>query len=197
MLTARSYSQFGSPDYLCSSDVNPKELDAAHRNGARYWVYNNKVSTECRNPAYARYIYGYYTWKNKIDGMTSWTFQNTQNASGLPMIADAPGRDLYLAYPDPRGPLATLKWEAIREGIDDYKLIYQLTQRIKKLKQRGINTSRYDTFLDKISNNLSEPGCQSEDANQGTISFQKNRKGLISMILEADRLTTTLLQPRN
>ena len=97
ILTTRKYDQFGRPYYLASGEFNEKELQNARSNGAKYWVYNNDVTTECNNPVYARYIYGYYTWKNNIDGMSSWTFQNTQNASGLPEKADIHGRDLYLA----------------------------------------------------------------------------------------------------
>lgn len=150
MLTGSNYKQFGPVDYLCSGKMSEEDLRAAHSDGSVYWLINNNVTTKCLNPAYARYIYGYYTWMNHIDGMSSWTFQNTQNASGLPTKADAPGRDLYLAYPDPHGPLATLKWEAIREGIDDHKLLYQLAKRIQKLKGKGIDASKYEEFLSGI-----------------------------------------------
>jgi len=145
------------------------------------------VTTKCNNPAYARYIYGYYTWENNIDGMTSWTFQNTQNASGLPTKADASGSDIYLAYPDPHGPLATLKWEAIREGIDDHKLIYQLQKRITTLQEKGIDTSHYEKFLKEIRGKQGVPGCSFE-AHDGwnSLIFEQQRNNLISMILDAE-----------
>ena len=133
MLTATSYERFETVDYFCSSKLCHADSEKAHANGKAYWVYNNAVATDCRNPAYARYIYGYYTWKNGIDGMTTWTFQNTQNASGWPTIADAPGRDIFLAYPDPQGPLSTPMWEAVREGIEDHKLLYQLSKLIRRV----------------------------------------------------------------
>jgi hypothetical protein len=161
-------------------------LDEAHQRGSVYWLYNNDVTTKCLNPAYARYIYGYYTWVNHVDGMSSWTFQNTQNASGLPTKADAPGRDIYLAYPDPNGPLATLKWEAIREGIDDHKLLYQLVKRIQRLKGKGVDTSKYEEFLSEISKKRGTPGCLEEDDQTWSPKFfQKSKDHLISMILDA------------
>ena len=192
MLTARNYSQFKPVDYLCSGELNQKELHLAHDNGAVYWIYNNEVSTKCDNPAYARYIYGYYTWRNHIDGMSTWTFQNTQNASGLPTKADGSGNDLYIAYPSPGGPLPTLKWEAIREGIDDHKLIYQLTKRIAKLKKNGIDISKYERFLSALQQKKSEAACSSEDSSGWSpIFFQTSRDDLISMILDADRRGTS------
>jgi hypothetical protein len=176
--------------------MKKEDLDAVHDGGSVYWLYNNDVTTKCVNPAYARYIYGYYTWMNSIDGMSSWTFQNTQNAKGLPGQADVHGSDIYLAYPDPNGPIATLKWEAIREGIDDHKLVYQLVKRIQKLKRRGIETSKYEDFLQEISKKVGTPGClKGEDETWSPIFFKKNRDQLISMILDAEaKITRT---PKN
>jgi hypothetical protein len=118
--------------------------------------------------------------------MSSWTFQNTQNAKGLPGQADIYGSDIYLAYPDPRGPIATLKWEAIREGIDDHKLVYQLVKRIEKLKRIGIKASEYEDFLVEIERQKGTPGClKGEEGTWNPIFFEKNRDRLISMIVEA------------
>ena len=136
MLTGGNYKQFKPVDYLCSGKMNKKDLDEAHKSGSVYWLYNNDVTTKCLNPTYARYIYGYYTWMNHVDGMSSWTFQNTQNARGLPGQADVHGSDIYLAYPDPNGPMATLKWEAIREGIDDHKLCVSIGKTHTKTKRK-------------------------------------------------------------
>jgi hypothetical protein len=193
MLTASYDKGFGPVDYLCSGKMNEEDLRAAHRDSSVYWLLNNEVTTKCLNPAYARYIYGYYTWMNHIDGMSSWTFQNTQNASGLPTRADVPGRDIYLAYPDPKGPMATLKWEAIREGINDHKLVHQLEKRIRKLKQEGIKTSKYEDFLQEISKKAGTPGClKGGDETWSPIFFQKTRDRLISMILDAEAKITRI-----
>ncbi len=187
MLTSGYSKQFKPVDYLCSGEMNKEDLKAAHDSGSVYWLYNNDVTTKCLNPTYARYIYGYYTWMNNVDGMSSWTFQNTQNARGLPRQADVHGSDIYLAYPDPKGPMATLKWEAIREGIDDHKLVYQLVKRVQKLKGKGINTSKYEEFLLGIRKIEGTPGCQiGDDAKWNPIFFQKSRDHLISMILDAE-----------
>ena len=127
--------------------------------------------------------------KNNIDGMSSWTFQNTQNASGLPEKADAHRRDLYLAYPDAKGPLATLKWEAVREGIDDYKLIYQLQKRIQRLREKGKDASRYEGFLNKIkiqSETLPKCGFQDKQDSLNQSAFYQFKDNLVSMILDAE-----------
>ena len=187
MLTSDGDRPFKSVDYLCSGEMNKGGLKAAHDNGSLYWLFNNDVTTKCLSPTYAKYIYGYYTWMNNVDGMSSWTFQNTQNARGLPGRADVHGSDIYLAYPDPNGPIATLRWEAMREGIDDHKLVYQLVKRIQKLKGKGINASKYEDFLLEIRKKEETPGClKGEDETWNPIFFQKSRDHLISMILDAE-----------
>jgi hypothetical protein len=187
LLTSKEYAGWESVDYFCSSEYNSALKNSAHRGGRKLWLYNNQVTTACRNPAYARYIYGYYAWKHGIDGMASWTFQNTQNASGDPFVADGTGTDLYLAYPAPNGPLNTIKWEAIREGVDDHKLIYQLERRIKKLQEHGVNASKYEKFLDEIRGKNEEPPCQVELGKGWNPSyFQENKEKIILLILEAD-----------
>jgi len=189
MLTYRNYEQFKPVDYICSSRLDPEQLDKAHKDGAVYLLYNNEVTTNCTNPAYARYIYGYYTWANKIDGMSSWTFQNTQNSSGLPTKADVPGRDIFLAFPDPAGPLATLKWAAVREGIDDHKLLYQLMKRIKRLQEKEIETSRYEDCLNKITQKQGSPGSELGDNNGwSSVFFKQTWENLISLILDANEV---------
>jgi hypothetical protein len=191
MLTASYDKGFGPVDYWCSGQMSEEDLRKAHGDHSVYWLLNNEVTTTCLNPSYARYIYGYYTWMNHIDGMSSWTFQNTQNASGLPTKADVPGRDIYLAYPDSNGPLATLKWEMIREGIDDHKLVYQLVKRIQKLKKKGIQTSKYEDFLRETSKEIRTPGClEGEDEMWNPILFQKSRDQFMSMILDTEAKIT-------
>ncbi len=189
MLTTCDYKQFKPVDYLCCGEMKKEDIDSAHDGGSVYWLYENDVTTKCLNPAYARYIYGYYTWMNHIDGMSSWTFQNTQNAKGIPGRIGALGSDIYLAYPDPNGPLATLKWEAVREGIDDHKLVYQLVKRLRKLKEKGIDVSKYEAFLQEISEKRGAPDCQSGDDDRWSpVFFQKSRDRLISMILDAQTI---------
>ena len=188
MVTGQRYVQSGRPDYLASATMNPDELDAAHAGGARYWRYENRVATDCANPAYARYQYGYYTWKNKIDGMSTWTFQNTQNAAGPPGRLNTPGRDVYLAYPAATRPLSTLRWEAIRAGIDDHRLIYQLVKRVNRMKAGGQDTKPYEDLLKAIGAQDFERCCDADSCPDADLSaFDRFRDALISMILRADR----------
>lgn len=188
MVTAEQFSRAGRPDYVAAPTLRAEEVRAAHDAGARYWRYENRVTTQCDSPAYARYQYGFQVWKNGIDGMSSWTFQNTQNAGGLPGSADTASRDIYLAYPAPAGPLATLKWEAIREGIDDRKLTYQLEQRVERLKSSGKDAARYSDFLERLKLVDLQGCCDANSCTQEVLSsLDRQRNALVDLILQADR----------
>lgn len=187
MITAERYAQFGKVDYLASARFNASELSAAHAAGGRYWRYENKVTLDCSSPAYARYQYGYYTWKNNIDGMSSWTFQNTQNAGGQPRRESASRLDIYLAYPAPSGPISTIKWEAIRDGIDDHKLLYQLAKRVARMKRTGANFAPYESFLNRLRVVENEPCCDANLCKESELTaFDQKREAVIQMILRAD-----------
>ena len=188
MLTIGRHNEFSPVDYLCSGEYNADDKKIAQSEGKKYLLYNNCVPTHYGNPVYARYFYGYYVWKNGLNGMATWTFQNTQNASGAPTLADTTGNDVFLAYPNSNGPLNTVKWEAIREGIDDHKLVYQLEKRIRRLKELGIISSAYEKYLNEIRGEREEPSCEAEAKGEWDPSyFKKTRETIISLILEIDK----------
>lgn len=119
--------------------------------------------------------------------MVTWTFQNTENASGDPMRVDVPGRDIYITYPNSDGPLSTPTWEAIREGIEDHKLIYQLEKRISKLRKLGLSTSHYDSYLNKLKQYKVILPTDHSATTLPSIDFKLIRKHLISQISRADK----------
>ncbi len=115
------------------------------------WEYNNAV-VHSLNPGYSRYIYGYYTWRQDLDGMNSWGFNTAENSRGNPYEdLDHDRNDWNLAYPHAGGPLPTPNWEALREGIDDVRYVYQLERLIKqKAADFPAQTAGAGKFLDEL-----------------------------------------------
>lgn len=114
----------------------------ARRPDLPVWTYNNGTITQNWNPAYTRYMWGFYVWRMNLNGMSAWTFQNAMNASGDPFTdLDGHGGDVMVALPDPQCPIPTPFWEAVREGIDDYRYIYFLTKLIEKADNRTLADS--------------------------------------------------------
>jgi len=47
--------------------------------------------------------------------------------------------DGFLVYPGPDGPVDSIRWEIIRDGIEDYDYLRILTDRINKVQAAGVN----------------------------------------------------------
>jgi hypothetical protein len=136
------------------SQVDRKTLvrgEKVRQSDRKTWEYNNTV-VDCINPGYSRYIYGYYTWRQNLDGMSSWGPSTTENSRGNPYEdLDHEFSDYAITYPHTGGPLATTNWEALREGIDDVRYIYQLEKLCSSKKDKyQAETSDAWKFLDSI-----------------------------------------------
>jgi glycosyl hydrolase family 123 len=108
--------------------LGPGEFE--RKSERKVWEYHNGAIS-CTNPGFSRYIYGYYTWRQDLDGMNSWGFNTAENSRGHPYEdLDHAYSDWNLAYPHQGGPLPSVNWEALREGIDDVRYVYQLEKLI-------------------------------------------------------------------
>ena len=150
----------GSIDQLdCVSEVSQ-----GHRNNLRYsflqytnslWngSINKKRSTEYfysqisqqREP-YNRIVHGFYVWRTGLDGTAPYgvlAHYSTITKDGTPVNNhgpkyyddfDGPKREYNSLYPSTDGPVLTLQWEGLREGIDDSRYVTLLKQKINDLK---------------------------------------------------------------
>jgi hypothetical protein len=136
------------------SQVDRKNLgpgEKIRKSDRKVWEYNNAV-VQCLNPGYSRYIYGYYTWRQDLDGMNSWGPGTTENSRGNPYEdLDHELTDYALTYPHAGGPLATPNWEALREGIDDIRYVYQLEKLCSLMAlKKPAESANAGKFLDSI-----------------------------------------------
>jgi len=86
------------------------------------------------------YLYdacGYLHW-----GLNSWKgdpYDFSQLKSDLP-----PG-DRWIIYPGKHGPNSSIRWETLRDGVEDFQLLWILEQvQIKAAKHRGIDLNDFD-----------------------------------------------------
>jgi len=154
---------------MCTTDIGGEMLDIENNSqqdrkplapgekerisDRKVWEYNN-TAIQSYNPAYSRYIYGYYTWRQDLDGMNSWGPGTTENSRGNPFEdLDSKYGDYFIFFPHVGGPLPTPNWEALREGIDDIRYIYQLEKICsQKSAERPEEVAMAELFLDKVRN---------------------------------------------
>ncbi|MGH7143782.1 MAG: sugar-binding protein [Planctomycetota bacterium] len=105
-----THSWPGSDDiiYLCTE-----------RHLCDFWAYNN---------GFSRFVHGFYLWKCKAKGHWQWVYSWEVCDSQIPVFY---ANDTSAAYAYPGGFLDTVKYEDVREGIDDHRYIELLLSELQ------------------------------------------------------------------
>ena len=85
-----------------------------------------------------RFQMGYYCWRAKLKGMWVWHYCDSRNNQLFPYGT----KSSALAYPTARGPIATLRSQWVREGIDDLRYLKTLEAYVED--QKGYQTNRHE-----------------------------------------------------
>jgi hypothetical protein len=116
-------------------------------------------------------------WKYDVKGFLYWcvnwwrdedpfkTAHNTkwqQNGNGL------------LFYPGPDGPIASIRSEIFRDGMEDYEYIQMLFFSLKSLKEKGLEKANDQLFKDSIRLLTVDPSIA-----QSTNQFTRNQQTLV------------------
>ena len=127
-------------DIWCTQPFEPDRetvlADSAAR-GVEYWCYPNHVNGENDHTpvAGARMTYGFGFWRSGFQTLIPWIYQSSR---GDPFnYLDGPSMDFFNRSEPDGTPMPVAMWEAYREGYDDYRYIYTLTQLIEQARQAG------------------------------------------------------------
>lgn len=121
------------PSFLFRDEATYEMLrDETKKAGAELWAYTGLGGT----PSFyaARYRTGLLSWKAKVKTLMIFAYNSSR---GDPYNDfDGPEPDYCLVYPPKFGgnSISTIQWEGVREGIDDAKYIYTLTEYIRRCK---------------------------------------------------------------
>lgn len=178
-------------DVICTGiPSDDKEANQIRQIGKQWWIYPN-IALSSRNMTYVRYVFGFGAWKWGVDGVVPWTYQMSQGCNGNPFtVLDGP--EVMVAYPGINGPIPTTTWEAIREGINDYKYIYLLKKWIASEKAKSNpKANLIESQLQQFKQNLSRAPGEEEHQFGDWLpeSFSKSRKQVIEWALELYRST--------
>ncbi|HID93059.1 MAG TPA: DUF4091 domain-containing protein [bacterium (Candidatus Stahlbacteria)] len=106
--------------------------------GAEVWWY---TCNDCNNPntfiksslIEARLI-PWLMWENKVDGFLRWSYIDWSKTPWCDTkgYSSSPQGDKFLVYPGAEGPASSIRWEAMREGMEDYEYLTILDQLMKE-----------------------------------------------------------------
>lgn len=186
----RSYGVKGGPidksiDIWCPlTSVYVEDLEViqkARELGKKAWWYvccvprgSKDLNFFCQLPAIrSRLLMGAAAWKYKPDGflyynISGWNHYEKPIDSGpltdwKPYFLPGPDGDGLLICPGPNGPLSTLQFENIRDGIEDYEYFWVLNDLVDRAKQTGLSVENEEALLEVPGDWLSTITVYSEE----------------------------------
>ena len=83
---------------------------------------------------------GWMTYRENLEGLLRWSYTaRPTDPFGKP---EGDGKytagDLFIVYPGENGPLASVRWEALLEGIQDFELLHMLSDEIAAAREAGL-----------------------------------------------------------
>lgn len=120
-----------------SSYVDDSIVEKTKKAGAQLWMYSG-TSGYGLDPVGDRLYRGVWASKLGLAGVLQWTYWR-------PIDSNQPFNDLIgsrnnltcWVFPGKDGPLPSIGWEAAREGIEDEKYLFTLTDWIRRARQSG------------------------------------------------------------
>ena len=123
-------------DYVCYNlaYINDDNVARVRESGGTLMFYCPSIDV---NPEYNRYRPGYYMFK--LGAFASYYFAYMEFAGDPFLDLDGSNRDWNVVYPSMTSPYhdPTLEWEAMREGVDDYRYLATLAAAIAQARRDG------------------------------------------------------------
>lgn len=90
------------------------------------------------SPAIEAWMIPWIALKYDLDGYLRWAYNNwTSDPFNKPVFLHSQGDDYYV-YPGKEGPISSIRWELLKEGIEDYELI-QIIKQTGNLSEESIH----------------------------------------------------------
>jgi len=173
-------------DVWCSGNftLDFAGMERVKKNGGVFWCYPNFVACSRGVPKAGRMTYGFGFWRSGYSGLFPWHYQAP---CGNPFNDfDTAYGDWCPVYPGPDGPIPTQRWEAMREGIDDYKYIYTLESYIQRAKKDGrakAEAAQAEKYLSQIWNSFKPQSTYDQDWEWNHDKFQEYRRKIADLII--------------
>jgi hypothetical protein len=161
----------GFIDIWCPCQFTAGRCRQRQRLGDEVWFYQNWLSLIDR-PALHPRLFGWIMWRNRMDGVVLWdTMYNwaTGNPRTCPTFVYEGGRTLWgngqWIYPNDRGDglLNSIRWELLRDGLEDYEYLHLLRRRCEEVRERPAGRlsekgrqllARAERFLERVGQEI-------------------------------------------
>ncbi len=129
-------------------------LSSKQKSSREYWTY---WQAWMENPLWNRYSAGFMLWKSGFAGAMPFIYQQKHGCNAyddFDYIGPKYGnRDFMCTYPSQTGPVPTIQWEALREGIDDARYLSTLLNLLEN--NQTVVANRIKRSLSEIKRQIS------------------------------------------
>lgn len=116
-------------------DTTPELIEERRKAGklTTYYVYGLPAhpNTLAYSPAVEARMLPWISAERRLDGLLRWSYNSwPANVFREPVFVFTQG-DEYLVYPGEGRPMSSIRWEQLREGIEDFELVAQLREKLE------------------------------------------------------------------
>ncbi len=128
--------------------VTEKMLQEANSHEAQLWTYNCNIPNH--HAIFTRIFFGFWAYRTEVKGIGLWAYYDARE-----WYADKEGvvhgkSMLSRICPSPNGPIPTTSWEAVREGVNDYRHALLFDRLLKEA------SGRVDAARSRVAKMVSE-----------------------------------------
>ena len=88
------------------------------------------------DPIESRYL-GWIVWKWNFDGYIRWAWNFWPATLWEQPFFTWHSGDMFFVYPGPQGPVDSIRWEMLRQGLQDYECLWMARRGIEDLRSSG------------------------------------------------------------
>lgn len=146
-----------TPDFL--QWVHAGGLAKDRQRFAKSWYYWQIMMEK---PGLHRLLSGFFLWRSRLDGIFPYVYQHLMPPYSpfddfAPWVGDY--RVHMVTYPSADGPIPTLQWEALREGINDLRYLTTLENLIQEARTSSLPevaeaVARASVLLDELAQKI-------------------------------------------
>lgn len=149
-LTIRTAANYPHPDltglikywnlHTDAWDRNQHYIEAARKAGCFISVYNNAVNLPEHRFLRVR-LWPWLLWKYQVDGSYSWWGTVCWRGEAVDPWTAGKSNSGILLYPprtpEENGPIDSIRWELLREGLEDYEYMRLTSDLVQQLENQG------------------------------------------------------------
>lgn len=161
------------------------ELDFLKSTGKPIWTYTCNVNMPTLSAIGYYRLKPWRTWDLGLSGCALWAYNSWRGDSWDDFDGPKDQSDNGMVYSGDYGPIPTRRWEAFREGLDDYLTLHLLNASIAKGKTQRIEMNMLLTAQDTLNKIVPEV---LEGAEKNPALIDEAREKITRNILDLNRL---------